>query len=63
MMLWNGIKRLLREDDGLETVEWAIVGTVVVIAAIVAFTAVGTNTNLAMTAIADTIPPGGGTGS
>ena len=63
MMFWNGMKRLLREDDGLETVEWAIVGTLVVIAAIVAFTAVGTNTNAAMTNIADTIPPGGGTGT
>ena len=62
MMFWNGIKRLLREDDGLETVEWAIVGTLVVIAAIVAFTAVGTNTNAAMTNIANTIPPGGGGG-
>ncbi len=63
MMFWNGIKRLLREDDGLETVEWAIVGTLVVIAAIVAFTAVGLNTSAAMQAIADEIPPGGGTGT
>ena len=59
MILWSGIKRLLREDEGLETVEWAIVGTLVVIAAIVAFGQVGAGVNAAMTTISNAI----GTGS
>ena len=49
------------EEEGLETVEWAVVGTLVVIAAIIAFTTLGTNTNAAMTNLANTIPAGGGT--
>jgi Flp pilus assembly pilin Flp len=62
-MLWNAIKRFARDEQGLETVEWAVVGTLVVIAAIVAFTTLGTNTDAAMTNIANTIPPGGGGGT
>ena len=61
-MLWNGIKRFVRDESGLETVEWAVVGTAVVIAAISAFQQLGTNTNTAMTNIAAAIPAGGGSG-
>lgn len=32
-MLWNTLKRLVREDDGMEMVEWAIVGVVFAVAA------------------------------
>lgn len=28
MTFWNTIRRLVREDDGMEMVEWAIVGVV-----------------------------------
>jgi Flp pilus assembly pilin Flp len=63
MQLWNSVKRFALGEEGLETVEWAVVGTLVVIAAIVAFGTLGTNTNTAMTNIANTIPPGGGTGT
>jgi pilus assembly protein Flp/PilA len=63
MLLWSSIKRFMSEEQGLETVEWAIVGTLVVIAAIIAFTQLGQNTSVAMQNIADTIPPGGGTGT
>jgi Flp pilus assembly pilin Flp len=62
-MLWNALKQFARDEQGLETVEWAVVGTLVVIAAIVAFTTLGTNTDAAMTNIANTIPPGGGGGT
>lgn len=27
-MLWNTAKRFVREDDGMEMVEWAIVGVI-----------------------------------
>lgn len=57
-MLWKSIERFMREEDGLETVEWAVVGTAVVIAAIAAFQALGTNTNAAMQSIAQQIPAG-----
>ena len=63
MLKWSSIKSFVLDEQGLETVEWAVVGTLVVIAAIIAFTQLGANTNAAMTNIANTIPPGGGTGT
>ena len=63
MRLWNSIKQFTLAEDGLETVEWAVVGTLVVIAAIFAFQTLGTNTNAAMSNIANQIPPGGGGGT
>lgn len=63
MRVWTAIKRFVLDEEGLETVEWAVVGTLVVIAAIIAFTQLGQNTDAAMTNIANTIPPGGGGGS
>jgi Flp pilus assembly pilin Flp len=62
-MLWSAIKNFARDEQGLETVEWAVVGTLVVIAAIVAFTTLGANTDAAMTNIANTMPAGGGSGT
>ena len=32
-MLWHTVKRLVREQDGMEMVEWAIVGVVFAVAA------------------------------
>ena len=32
-MLWHSVKRLAREQDGMEMVEWAIVGVVFAVAA------------------------------
>lgn len=58
-MLSNRVLQFLRDEDGLETVEWAVVGTAVVIVAIVAFQTLGTNTNTAMGTIAAAIPAGG----
>jgi Flp pilus assembly pilin Flp len=57
-MLWNKIQKFMRDEDGLETVEWAVVGTAVVIVAIAAFQLLGTNTNAAMNTIATSIPAG-----
>ena len=57
-MLWNRIQKFMRDEDGLETVEWAVVGTAVVIVAIGAFQLLGTNTNTAMGTIAAAIPAG-----
>ena len=31
-MLWQAIKRLVREDDGMEMVEWSIVGVIFALA-------------------------------
>ena len=33
MKLWNTMKRLVSDDDGMEMVEWAIVGVVFAVAA------------------------------
>ena len=33
MKLWNTMKRLAFEDEGMEMVEWAIVGVVFAVAA------------------------------
>lgn len=50
-MLWNGIKRFVREDEGLEMVEWAVVGSAIVITAALAFGPLGTAVSNAMTTI------------
>jgi Flp pilus assembly pilin Flp len=31
-MLWGGLVRLVREDDGMEMIEWSIVGVVFALA-------------------------------
>jgi Flp pilus assembly pilin Flp len=37
----NQIKKFMQDDSGLETVEWAVVGGIIVALTAVAFTAVG----------------------
>jgi hypothetical protein len=39
----NQIKKFMLDDSGLETVEWAIVGGVIVASAAVIFLAIGTD--------------------
>ena len=39
----QAIKRFVREDSGLETVEWAIVGGLVVAVGAIVFTLIGTD--------------------
>ncbi len=39
----NAIKRFVRDESGLETVEWAIVGGLVVAVGAIVFTLIGTD--------------------
>jgi len=39
----NAIKRFVREESGLETVEWAIVGGLVVAVGAIVFSLIGTD--------------------
>ena len=39
----NSIKRFVRDESGLETVEWAIVGGLVVAVGAIVFTLIGTD--------------------
>ena len=39
--MFNAIKRFVREESGLETVEWAIVGGLVVAVGAIIFTLIG----------------------
>jgi Flp pilus assembly pilin Flp len=39
----NAIKRFVREESGLETVEWAIVGGLVVAVGAIVFTLIGSD--------------------
>jgi Flp pilus assembly pilin Flp len=41
-MLWNQLKKLVREEDGMEMVEWAIVGVVFALAAALFWGQLGT---------------------
>ena len=44
-MLWNEIKRLVREDAGMEMVEWSIVGVVFALAGAILWSALRTQIN------------------
>jgi Flp pilus assembly pilin Flp len=57
-MLWNEIKRFVRDDDGLEMVEWAVVGSAIVITAALAFGPLGTAVANAMGVIAGYVTTG-----
>jgi Flp pilus assembly pilin Flp len=52
-------KRLVTEDDGMEMIEWAIVGVVFAIAGAVAWGGLATSVNAAITGIAGSVtaPP------
>jgi Flp pilus assembly pilin Flp len=43
LVMLQAIKRFVREDSGLETVEWAIVGGLVVAVGAIVFTLIGTD--------------------
>jgi Flp pilus assembly pilin Flp len=47
----NAIKRFVRDESGLETVEWAIVGGLVVAVGAIVFTLIGTNVKTALTSL------------
>jgi pilus assembly protein Flp/PilA len=50
----------LRDEDGLTMVEYAIAGTLITLAAVAAFTALGTNVSNRITTIANDLGGGGG---
>jgi pilus assembly protein Flp/PilA len=56
-MLWNKIVRFVRDDEGLEMVEWAVVGSAIVITAALAFGPLGDAVASAMGQIAAYINP------
>ena len=57
-MLWNKIKRFVCGDEGLEMVEWAVVGSAIVITAALAFGPLGTAVASAMGVVAGYITTG-----
>ena len=57
-MLWNTLKRFVREDDGMEMVEWAIVGVVFAVAAAGFWTRLAGNIDLALADIEAEVQPG-----
>lgn len=50
-MLLHSIQRFLREDDGLETLEWAIVGGLVVAVGAVIFQLLGADASRGLTSL------------
>ena len=45
----NAIKRFVRDESGLETVEWAIVGGLVVAVGAIVFTLIGSDVKTSLT--------------
>ena len=54
-MLWSIIKRFAREDDGMEMVEWAIVGVVFALASALIWSGLKDSINTALTDIGDCV--------
>jgi pilus assembly protein Flp/PilA len=52
----------LRDEEGLTMVEYAVAGTLITLAAVVAFTTLGTNVSNKITQIAGYLGGGGGGG-
>jgi Flp pilus assembly pilin Flp len=57
-MLWNAMKRLVREDDGMEMVEWSIVGVVFALACALLWGTLRGNIETALTDIGDCVGTG-----
>ncbi len=56
-MILNHVKRFVREDDGMEMVEWAIVGVVFAVAAAAFWGDLATNVDAALGEIESTVNP------
>ena len=56
-MLWHTMKRLVREQDGMEMVEWAIVGVVFAVAAAAFWGDLATNIDSALGKIEAQVNP------
>ena len=61
-MLWKSIERLIREDAGMEMVEWSIVGVVFALAGALVWTTLKNDINTALTNIGDCVKTGTCTG-
>jgi len=56
-MLWSTIEQLIREDSGMEMVEWAIVGVVFAVAAATFWGELATNVDAALGKIEAKVNP------
>jgi Flp pilus assembly pilin Flp len=56
-MLWHSVQRLVREQDGMEMVEWAIVGVVFAVAAAAFWGDLATNIDSALGKIETKVNP------
>ena len=56
-MLWHTVKRLVLEQDGMEMVEWAIVGVVFAVAAAAFWGSLATSIESALGTIEDKVNP------
>ena len=56
-MIWHTVKRLVREQDGMEMVEWAIVGVVFAVAAAAFWGDLATNIDSALGKIEQKVNP------
>lgn len=57
-MLWQTCKRLVREEDGMEMIEWAIVGVVFAVAAAAFWGQLATAVDGALNTIEAEVTPG-----
>jgi Flp pilus assembly pilin Flp len=55
VMVWNTMKRLAIEEDGMEMVEWSIVGVVFALAAALLWGSLKDDINTALTDIGDCV--------
>jgi len=54
-MLWNEMKRLVREDAGMEMVEWSIVGVVFALAGALLWSTLKTQINTGLNSIGECV--------
>ena len=57
MKLWNTIERLVVEEDGMEVVEWAIVGVVFAVAAAAFWGQLASSVDVALTDLSADVEP------
>ena len=57
-MLWQTCKRLVREEDGMEMIEWAIVGVVFAVAAAAFWGGLATSIDGALNVVEAEVTPG-----
>lgn len=55
--MWRLLKKFVKEEEGTETVEWAIVAGLVIIAAAALWVIVGQNVSVAISELASATTP------